>query len=321
MHKFFLVISILFVINRSFSQETLTEPQNVLVNWKVGTSKTISQTDSTIIYNNDTLFLATEARSSYIMSIVSQQDTVYEVKFKQITLENDLSLKSEKINTDTLSQIMQGLIAELQQKVSGLEYSFLVNKNTATAFEIKNQEELEEAVKEMVNTLLIQFIATLNMKLDESRKSEIQQKIEGYMAEQMPAAMETMLNSFNYIFQVYSFPYITNDTYTQDVDVYSIDQVNHKDQENKAQIVVTSSAMNTTLEIDYKYLYDKEEAYQMYIVAKGNGDKIPIEAFDIDERVISQFDLLTSWITKSVSLVDVRMGNVVVKKSTHVVVN
>ena len=83
---------------------------------------------------------------------------------------------------------------------------------------------------------------------------------------------------------------------------------------------MNSSLKEDFLEIDYKYIYNKEEAYQMYVTAQGKGNEISINDFDIDERVISQFDIETSWIKSSLSLVNAKMGFITFKNKTQVII-
>ena len=162
--KILIITSLLFFGIDSFSQDSIDEPQNVIVNWEVGTSKSITQIDSTIIYANDSVFMASGMSSNYTIKILNQKDTIYEVLFKQIILDN-ISIESEMINASPIEQMMQELILELQKKMSGLEYSFLVNQNTALAFEIKNEDELRKLVEEMVVVVLYNSIKTsLNLK-------------------------------------------------------------------------------------------------------------------------------------------------------------
>lgn len=319
MNKILIITSLLFFGIDSFAQDSIDEPQNVIVNWEVGTSKSITQINSTIIYANDSVFMASGMSSNYTIKILNQKDTIYEVLFKQIILDN-ISIESEMINASPIEQMMQELILELQKKMSGLEYSFLVNQNTALAFEIKNEDELRKLVEEMVVVVLNQFLDKSKVELDESKKDEIKLKVKQYMNEQMPAAMQTMLNAFNYIFQAYSYPFVLDQTYTQDIEVYSVDQVQHGDKQNQAKLIVNSSSSNSELIIDYKYIYDKEEAYQSYIVAQGKADQIPIDQFDIDERVESKFDIESSWIKSSSSFVNAKMGNIIVNNTTRVII-
>lgn len=319
MNKILILISFLFFGLDGFSQESEDEPQNVIVNWKVGITKTITQIDSTIIYANDSIFMASGMSSNYTIKILSHKDTIYEVLFKQIILDN-ISVYSEIINVSPVEQIVQELILEIQKKISGLEYSFFVNQNTALAFEIKNEDELRAKVEETIVVVLNKFLDESKVELDESKKNEIKLNVKQYMSEQMPAAMQTMLNAFNYIFQAYSFPFILNETYTQNIEVYSIDQLQHGDKENKAQLIVNSSELDKELLIDYKYIYDKEEAYESYIVAQGKADQILFSEFDIDERVESKFDIESSWIKSSSSFVNAKMGNIIVNSTTRVII-
>lgn len=320
MNKILIITSLILTGINGFSQNSIDEAQNVIVNWKVGTSKSITQIDSTIVHAKDSVFMATGVRSSYTIKIVSQRDTVYEVLFKQIVLDDNISIESEMINASPIEQMMQDLFIELQKKMSGLEYSFLVNQNTALAYQINNEKALRDLVEEMIVVVLNQFLDKSKIELDESKKNELQLKVKQYIDEQMPAAMQTILNSFNYIFQAYSFPYIIDKIYTQDVEVYSVDQVQYSDNESKAKLVVNSFAKDNFLEIDYKYIYNKEEAYQMYVVAQGKGNEISINDFDIDERVISEFDMETSWIKSSLSLVNAKIGFITVKNKTQVII-
>lgn len=320
MKKVLFLLNILLSTSYCFSQNDSDEPQNVIVNWKVGTSKTISQIDSTIIYSNDSIFLATGASSNYTIKIVSHKDTVYEVIFKKFKVDDNISVESEIIDATPIEQLMQELLLELQKKMTDLEYSFLVDQNTAMAFEVKNQEELMENIEEMVVIVLNQLLDKSKIELEETQKNEIHLKVKQYMQEQMPAALQTMLNAFNYIFQAYSFPFVLDKTHTQEVEVYDVDQIQYGDQEHKAKLIVTSSSSNSELTLDYEYVYDKEQAYQSYIVAQGKADQIPLDKFDIDERVNSKFDLQTSWIKSSSSFVNAKMGEIVVNNSSRVLI-
>ena len=69
MNKILIITSLLFFGIDSFSQDSIDEPQNVIVNWEVGTSKSITQIDSTIIYANDSVFMASGMSSNYTIKI------------------------------------------------------------------------------------------------------------------------------------------------------------------------------------------------------------------------------------------------------------
>jgi hypothetical protein len=317
--KSLIVIAFLAFIPNSYSQSD-KDPEYVHVNWIVGTEKTVYQTDSTVIYQVDSIFMASGTSSNYKIKIVSKKDTVYEVLFKQINIGKDFKIESELVNTTSIEEMMQTVITELQQKFIDFEYSFLVDKNTGQAFDVKNQEELGKTIEEMVTTVLDKYAASSKMNLDEKKKNAIRTKVSEMIGEKMPAVMNTMMNSFNYIFQAYSFPYSLNETLIMETVVYDIDEVKHGDTESPANIVINSSLKNSKLKINYKYDYDKESAYQQHIVSRGNEKKIPIDQFEIDEHVDANFDMKSSWITESTSSVNVKMGDVTVNKISRVII-
>ncbi|MDF3026090.1 MAG: hypothetical protein K0S23_397 [Fluviicola sp.] len=315
--KVSIITAFLAVMTICYSQADRV-PEYVNVNWIVGTEKTVYQTDSTIIYRADSLFISTGTSSNYKIKIVSKRDTVYEVLFKQININPDFSLKSEMINTGSIQEMMEIMVAELQQKFVDLEYSFLVNKNTGQAFDVKNQEDLGKTIEEMVVTILDNYVASSKINIDEKKKNEIKRKVSELMKEKMTPIMNTMMNSFNYIFQAYSFPYTLGQTLIVETMVYDIDEVKHGSKESPANIVINSSLRNSKLNIDYKYDYDKESAYQQYIVSKGREKEIPINQFEIDERVVANFDLKSTWITDSTSFTKVKMGDIRVNQTSRV---
>jgi hypothetical protein len=314
------LLSLLLFINLSFSQNSEKEPQLFDVNWTVGTEKTVYQVDSTIVYNMDSLFMSTGIKSGYKIKVVSLQDTVYEILFKQMVFDNDISLKSDLMQTESIERVFQELLAELQSKMQDFEYTFLVNKNTAQAFEVKNEEQLMNLIEEVVVIALTHLTKNLEDGMDETKEKLIQDKVEEYINEKMPEAIQTMLNSFNYIFQAYSFPFILDETYRADIEVYQIDQIQYSEHESKAGLAVNSSIQGSVLNIDYEYEYDKESAYLDYIVARDMQDKISIDQFEIEERVISEFDIESSWMTKSTSFVKAKIGDVILNNKTLIII-
>ncbi|MEM7162230.1 MAG: hypothetical protein AAF487_07275 [Bacteroidota bacterium] len=320
MNKLFILLFLLFIGIESSSQESTQEPQLVNIDWKVGSLKTIMQFDSTIIHVDDSLFMSTGAKSEFKIKIASLKDTVYEVLFQQILIDENISIGSEMMDATPMQRMMQELIIEIQKAISGLEYTFLVDKNTAMAFKVKNEEELTEIVEEMVIVVLNKFMDHSKVEIDDNQQKEIHLTVKRYLDEQMPAAIQTMLNAFNYIFQGYSFPYILDETYTQDIQVYNVDQVQHGDKENSAMLKVKSSKNGSDLFINYEYFYDKEEVYQTYVVSQGKEADIPMSEFDLEERVECIFDLKSSWIKSFTSFANVNMASMLINKKTTVII-
>ncbi len=316
---FLILIGILAAFIPAISQSDFSDASYVEIKWKVGDEKTIYQTDSNIIYDKDSLFMSTGILTNYKIKIVSEVDTTYEVLFKQINLDQDIDLSSETMDVSEVETMLQELINSIQVKMLGLEYSFLVSKNMGIAYKVKNQKELEELIEELVIVFLNQFITSDKVELSNSEKDEIQLIVKEYIAEQMPAAIQTMLNSFNYIFQAYSFPYNLEETYTADVEVYSIDQIQHGEITNDASVAVNSEITGSNLTIDYEYFYDLEAAYQDYVVAAGIEEQVPFKLFDLKEKVITDFDIKSSWISESTSLIDVIMGDLIIINKSSIV--
>ncbi|MBL4586824.1 MAG: hypothetical protein JKX84_07200 [Flavobacteriales bacterium] len=321
MKKIFLLLTFVFATLFTAFSQSEKEPQYVNVDWKVGENRTIRQIDSTIIYLNDSVLMSTGISSDYKMKIVSLRDTVYEVLFKQVNVDTNIKIGSELISTDPIEKMMQGLMTQLQEKMLGFEYSFLVGKNTASAFEIKNQSEMIEMLEEMVVVVLNSYLDASKIELDDTEKKELQLKLKEYMDEKIPAGLQTILNSFNYIFQAYSFSFILDETYTLESMVYDVDEVRNGNKESPVTFVVNSFATGSKLNINYVYIYDKETAYQEYIVSSGRADEIPMSEFDVKERVVSEFNTESSWITSSTSYANVKMGKVRVDNTTYVTID
>lgn len=317
--SFFILLSFL-IVQVVYAQPPADEPINVAVEWKVGDEKVVMQVDSTVIFNSDSLYLSVGTQSQYNIKIVNANDSVYEVLFKQLNVNSSLGVQSDVTDASSIEKMLKKMLEEIQRKMVGLEYSFLVTSYSAQAYEIKNEEELSKIIEEVVMVVLNDFIDASKVELDTAKKSELKLKVKQYIDEQMPAAMQTMLNSFNYIFQAYSFPFVLGKTHTMSMDVYNVDEVQHAGDTTQTQFVITSSLKDPILSVNYVYKYNQEEAYQAYIVQKGKSDEISREEFRVDERVEAKFNTNSSWITASHSYVDVKMGPVVVHKKTAVTI-
>lgn len=317
-----LLITILVLLNTwmGLSQKSLDEVSYVDIQWQVGTNKKITQVDSSIIYVDGSVYMATGVASKYTIKIVDKKDTIYEVRFQQLVMKEDVSIESNMINVSPIEELMEEMISDLQSKFGNFEYSFLVDQNTGSAFEVKNEEEIEKVLGEFVEVVIERLRKRSDVELTENEFEEMKFKINKYVDEQMPATFQTMLNAFNYLFQVYSFPFIPGETFTQDIEVSSVDQIRNSDDENNAKLVVKGKVDKSEILIDYEYVYDKEEAYQTYVVEQGKASQIPFDEFELNERIVSHIDLKSSWIKSSESRVHVKMGNVQVINTSKVLI-
>lgn len=273
-----------------------------------------------IVYSNDTLLTASRSLSQYNIQIVSLKDTVYTVLFKQIAIDEEFLEESETIDTDPIRKVHNELMLEIQKRIAGLEYQFLVDKNTATAFEILNKIELQQFAEEIAEVVFDQTTNHGAVALSKEVKTEVQQRVKENLQEILPAVIETMLNSFNYTFQAYGIPFVLDETYSTVVEVSLVDQIEYSGLENNAELVVNSSFENDEVTIDFNYIYEKETAFQNLILQHGNENGVTIDEFEVDERVISKFDTTTSWIKSCNSFTKTRFGALTVHKMTYVTI-
>jgi len=316
--KHVLLLIAIFVVTNFYSQSSSQEPSYLVVDWKEGDKKTVLKIDSTIAHINDSIFMQTEVKSNYKIEIVNKKDSVYEVLFKQLNVDSDALVRSEIFDANPIQKLLQNLIIEIQKEMLGLEYSFLVNEYDALAFEITNENALVEHIEEAVVVMLNQFLDASKVEIEENQRKEIRLRVKDYLDQNMAALMQTMLNEFNYIFQAYSMPFVLNQEYITTVNTYNVDQVNYGDKETPSTLRINNSIQDSNFNITYAYDYNKKEAYQEYIVAAGKGDQIAIKDFDISEKVISDFDIDTSWIKNSRSIIKLKMGFVKVYNTTRI---
>ena len=183
----------------------------------------------------------------------------------------------------------------------------------------KRQDSLIASIKELAFSISGQILEQSNIELTQEEAQTLKQNITEYLDKQSPAAIQTIINSYNYIFQSYNFPYVLNETYTEEIETYAIDQMQHGDKTSRATLVVNSATKNNLLKIDYEYIYDKKEAYEQYVVADGEEDNIPFEEFDISEGVTTIFNKSTTWITKSKSTSVVKMSDIQVFSTSYLI--
>ncbi|MDX1445207.1 hypothetical protein [Lishizhenia sp.] len=302
-----------FFIQKGFGQE----PQYIAVNWKVGDIKTITHIDSTNIYQNNQPVSKVGLKTTYSMEIVDLKDTVYEVHFKQFK-NTELNLDFGKLVDSTFDAQFAVFTNYVIEKMASLEYRFLVDKNTALAFEIKDETLLQTQMKTITFDAISTFLNTLGDQLTEQEKKQIQLQSEIYMQDQIDNTTQTMMNAFNYIFQAYTFPYLLNDVYEMQVEVYNIDESLNNGQTYNTPVVIESWKRNNQIFIDYTYIYNKEQMFEEIVSSQGNPYAISIDEFEITEGVLSSFNTSTSWINSSKSFTHVQMGEIEVQNAAYV---
>lgn len=314
-----LIIALFYATTELRAQEK--EPFYMEVKWKVGDLKTVTQIDSNIVYQEDTLFMSTIAESKYSIKIVSENEDTYEVLLTQSDFANNLDMASEAFDIGTIEYWMTELVKAVQAKFKNYQLALIVEKTTGLATEVINEETQKQMVKSLVDIFYDTYMRLPESERDLSAtKVEIQMEIQDMLDEQMEAAMQSMLNNFNYIFQGYNTPYVLGEKFTTDVSIYEVNELKYGDEETPGKMHISSEQSGSILTIAYTYDYDKQAIYEKTVVEQCKADMVPIEEFNIDERVISEFDTKTSWLRKSSSYISVRLGTVDVYSSTQLII-
>lgn len=322
MNKLFLLLTcLLFLSFQSDAQEE--EYSYIDVKWKVGDSKVIAQIDSSFVYQNEEVIVSNITHSNYSIKIVSQTDSTYEVLFKEIMFDPELKMESDLMDVAPVKDILNKTYELIQQKLKDYEYSFIVDKNTAMAIDIAGMDAQITMMNELTNSIVDLFYPMLQEQPTDMRmtREEFQVKMDELMSEKMDEVLQTMINSFNYVFQTYSNPYIEGKTLVIDAELTDINQVQHGDLEpSQGKLLITGKKKGSSLFIDTEYEYDKQMVYDQMIASQGKASEIPIEEFELSERIVSEFDTKTSWLKKSKSIVKVNMAMIRVYNSTYLVV-
>lgn len=300
--------------------QDLADARYVDVMWEVGDEKHVSRIDSTVTYANSEVLASVGARTDYKIKILGLKDSIYRVGFSQFTSVNNFEFSLDTIDFSKLESTMKNLIGNVESKLAGLEYVFLVDQYSGQAYEVENESELIETMQKSIDVSLDEFIEVLDSNLTINVRETISNESKKMLLQKIPAVLQTMINSFNYIFQGYSFAYIPNDTYQAQMETYDIDAVRHGDEENLVNFIINSNVKESILTMRFDYQYDQEDFYQRMVVANGRSNEISREEFDMKENATAIFDLDSSWIKSHISNVFVKMGMVNVNQFTRVII-
>lgn len=303
------------------AQSLTNEPELVEIRWKVGTEKTVTVHDTTLIYVDNDLFSSTHTKNSFKLKILSHKDSVYEVRYKHLSLATDLSINTPITEFNEATEKVMSIINQAENAIKKFEFILLVDQNSGFAFKIKNEQKFLDLMTETTNKIIFEFIALFEENLDSQKRKTLEAKIKEELGTKSQAILETTMNSLNYMLQIHSFPYVLNDTHFFDTELESVDQINHSDLSSSAKIEVKAHKSNNILTHRAIYHYDKTEMFEK---SKKDSDDFPaisLEEFAIFEEITTRFDLKTSWILSSRSTSDVLMGEIQIKNISWVVLN
>jgi hypothetical protein len=303
------------------AQNLSSEPEYVDIRWKVGTEKTVSVHDTTLIYADNELLSSAFVKYSYKLKILNQKDSVYEVRFKHLSLASDLILNSQIPELDEAAEKFITIINEVENSIKKFEFILLVDQNSGFAFEIKNEQKFLDLMTQTTNKIIFELAKYFGENLDSQKRKVIEFKIKEELETKSEAILKTTMNSLNYMLQIYSFPYILNGTHFFETELESVDQINENDLSSLAKIEVKANKSNNTLTHRAIYHYDKAEMFEKSKKESDDFPSISIEEFAIFEEITTIFDLKTSWILSSRSTSDVIMGEIQAKNIAVVVLN
>lgn len=283
------------------------EPQLPPVEWKVGDARTVDHLATTRITRNDSVLLSVEAKSRYRLKVLAMKDTLYEVEFQDITLSDDVKVASDAGDMSAMKDMMDRLMTDLQTKLRGFKYVLLVDRATAQAFAVKNEKAMAAFVEEVVMVVLKAFFDDAKVELKSDERKQLDLKLKQLMKDQMPAAMQTVVNSFNYIFQNYGSPYKPNGTQVNEIGLYFVDAIKYGDQENTAQQVVTAKQTADRLTLDVVMNEDQRRSYEIYVIDEGLEAEVPFSKFSSIQKSNTVFDRETTWVMRHEAIVEARL--------------
>lgn len=301
-----------------FSQSQ-KEPDYVKINWKVGTEKTVHVADTMLIYNDNELFSSTYSKSAYKLKVLSLKDTVYEVRVKYLNYSSDVTLGDDLGEYQEVFDQVMNVITKFEKAVTSFDFVVLLDKNSGFAYEIKNEKQFSKMMEKLVQNLVLELVGIFEGKLDSKKRMELEEMMKMELNNKSEAIIQTVLNSINYTTQIYSYPYILNETYYFDTQVSDIDQINHGDDEYDVKIEVRASMDKDKLVHNSILHYDKNAVYEELKRKSDDPDFVSISEFALFEEIVTKIDLKTSWITSSRSVSDVILGDIQVKSITNVV--
>ncbi|HRH37624.1 MAG TPA: hypothetical protein PK760_04735, partial [Flavobacteriales bacterium] len=283
-----------------------TEPQYAPVKWKLGDTRTVEHVATAHVTRNDSVLLSTEVKSRYRLKVLAVKDTAYEVEFQDITINDKVKMKSDAGDMRAMEAMLGRLITDIQEKMRGFKYTLLVDRTNAQALAVKNKKAMAKYMEETVMVVLSAITDEAKVQLGLKERKELELKLKEYMKEQMPAAMQTVVNCFNYIFQGYTAAYVPGRTHTNDVGMYYVDAIKYGDKESTASQVVTAKQTADKLTLNVVVNEDQRMAYQLSIVDEGLGDQVPFSKFSSVQGFNTVFDRTTTWITRHEATVEVK---------------
>ncbi len=301
-------VAVLLLVEGLWAQ-TPPDLSTPVVAWRLGDARTLERKSVSTVTANDVLVVSTEVSTKMRLRVLKAGANLYEVEFQGITVNDKVKIRSEVEDTEEMEGMLIDLLAQIQEQVRSFKYILLVDRETGQAVSVKNEEEMAAFLKEVVVVVLDAFMDQSKVELTVAEKDEIKLKLNEVMDEQKDAAMRTIVNAFNYAFQMYIQVYKLGGTYSHQVETYLIDELKYGKRTMQADQKVTATEKLGKLLLQIENRPDQRESYELY-VEEGEREEIPFNAFSSIDRLSAEFDLKSSWLLKFTSEIEVKLGEV-----------
>lgn len=279
----------------SLAQES-EEYNYVAIKWIPGTIRVVNEKSTTTLEEDGKVLLAYESETNYKITVESLQDTVYEIKFQSGYEPHSIEFQTEEKALQKIEEISQSVLERCMDKIQNFEYSILVSKNTGLAFKIINEAELKAFSLEVIEELLRVFMDATGAKLTLEEYNESMQLMRTKLEEESEALMNTAMNDFNFMTQIYSIPYDTKETMQFETEVSDYNEVQYGKATVDAIITARSAIKGNELSMNLDYEFDKAQAYDLYIVQQDLAADTPFESFEVEQNISATINLSNSWI-------------------------
>jgi hypothetical protein len=316
-YMLFIALSLLSL--RSLAQDAAVEPEYLSIKWKVGTEKRVTSIDTSFIFVDGELMTTASSKTSYKIKILSLKDTIYEIRYSHITNASAVDISGDFFGLkDSIIAPVLTAFANLEKAISKFDFVVLVDKNSGSAFEIKNEKEYLNLVNKLVFQLLEDLIQIFGDQVPTYEKNKVKKKIEEEMTSKSKEILETALNSLNYFLQLYSFPYVTNDVHTSEMEFHDIDQIRYTAMTYHGDVETHAKKEGNFLKMKSIYHLNKQELYEvMKQQSDDPNDFVSIQEFAVFQETNTTFDVRSTWITAYTSVMDVILGAIQVKEVTY----
>ena len=280
------------------------------IKWKVGDTRTIETKATTQVYINGELYSNTDITSLYEITVVDLQDD-YIIKYKQ----NSNNIGIEDTQNSSVDTLFQKIMYSIQEAISEFEYLVKFDKEEGIATEVVNIDKVMNAAMQIIEPV----INEMSSALAPEKRDELLKMMKTLIPQMKPEIIQTTLNGINYIFQGYTYPYLPNDSYTQEIEYHDINALGPMG-DKVLPALMTVTTIEKGEELILKTTTDVDKQALLEALASTGKDIKDFKAEDmlILEETEHVFDYTTSWIKSHTSVMEVQFKDLVTMKETSI---